>query len=149
MPAGELEALLQRCQRRQPAQHQQVLGEVRRVALPGDRPRHAQQPRLAEGLIDGPAGMERRDGDGAVLLAEQARAAQPTAEEAGQLVPRGRQVLGVQPAQRRRLGQAVHLLVEVVDQTAQTVDAAGGLVRGIADAVGRMAHGGLRAKRGL
>ena len=67
---------------------QEVFGKVWRVRLTGDGAGHALQPGGAVGFVDWLLGMERRDGNRSVALAEQPRAAQPAAEKTGQFVAR-------------------------------------------------------------
>lgn len=121
---------------------QQVFGELRREGLQGNCALHAAQPGGAAGFVDRPLGVEGRDGDGAVFFTEQPWAAQPAAEETGQFVGRLFQVFRVHAAQVGCVRQFVHQSVEVVDQAAQAVNAASGLVGGIACAEGEgAAHG--------
>ncbi len=121
---------------------QQVFGELRREGLQGNCALHAAQPGGAAGFVDRPLGVEGRDGDGAVFFTEQPWAAQPAAEETGQFVARLFQVFRVHAEQVGCVRQFVHQSVEVVDQAAQAVNAASGLVGGIACAEGEgAAHG--------
>lgn len=93
---------------------------------------HAAQPGGAAGFIDWPLGMEGRYGDGSVLLAKQPWATQPATEEAGQFVARLFQAFRVHAAPVGCSRQLIHQSIEVVDQVAQTIDAASGQVRGVA-----------------
>ncbi|MNN69487.1 hypothetical protein D3C81_1852770 [compost metagenome] len=119
---------------RHPQLLQQVAGEVRAVGLAGDGLFHAQQPGLAVGRADGPAGVELRDDDAAVFLGIQLGAAQPAAEKAGQLVAGRVQILRVHAPDGGGFAGLLHDPVEVVDQALDALDPAGGLERGVADA---------------
>lgn len=121
---------------------QQVFGELRREGLQGNCALHAAQPGGAARFVDRPLGVEGRDGDGTVFFTEQPWAAQPAAEKAGQFIARLFQVFRVHAAQVGSVRQFVHQPVEVVDQAAEAVDTASGLVGGIACAEGEgAAHG--------
>ena len=121
---------------------QQVIGELRREGLQGNCALHAAQPGCAARFVDRPLGVEGRDGDGTVFFTEQPWAAQLAAEKAGQFIARLFQVFRVHAAQVGSVRQFVHQPVEVVDQAAEAVDTASGLVGGIACAEGEgAAHG--------
>src|SRR5690606_11513718 len=107
---------------------QQVILEIRAVGLTLDGLGHASQPGIALALTDGPAGVEHGNADGAVALLKQFGPAKPSTQKAGKLVPRHGQIFGVHSPYGPGGFPAVHDVVEVVHQSANTFDASSSLI---------------------
>src|SRR5690554_3062492 len=121
---------------------QQVILEIRAVGLTLYGLGHATQPGITLGLTDVPAGMEHGNADGAVALLKQLGPAKPSTQKAGKLVPRHGQIFGVHSPYGPGGFPAVHDVVEVVHQSANTFDASSNLIGSVLRAVDRPCIGG-------